>query len=168
MHMKVLTPKPIEWISQAPLQIKRETETTATKSDVWQLMADNPSWPSWFPGFKTCEFVSDVPHGVGSVRQLHQDQFKVTEEILAWEPEKTWAMTVTSINVGVLRGMAEVVTLSDATSGNTTISWHIGIEAAPWARPIRRPLVAKATKSLEQALVNLDRLATGKPERLTR
>ena len=165
--MKSLQPKSTHWIDQAPLQIKRTAELTATRSDIWSLLADNSSWPSWFPGFKTCEFVSDAPHGVGSVRQLHQDHFRVTEEILTWEPERAWAMTVTAINLGVLAGMAEQVFLSDsqaaAEADMTTITWHIGIETSAWARPIQRPLAAKATKSLEQALINLDLLASKEP-----
>lgn len=144
------------WVQQAPVQIHRTVTIPAPPAAIWAELANNQGWADWFPGCKTCEFVShhgDAP-GVGSLRYVHLDQFKVSERITAWEPAERWGMTVTEINLPVLTSMAEEVILRPAGAG-TTIDFRIGVELASWARLFKRPLVTKQTKALELALDNL-------------
>ncbi len=153
--MATIKPQRPTWIPGAPIQIKETTTITAPPDDIWRVLADNSTWPDWFPGFTRCGFTSAEPHGVGSIRELKQDQFSVTEEITLWKPNETWGMTVTQIKPGLLQGMAEAVHLIE-NGTDTTIEWHIGIEPKWWAKPISRPLIKTAAENLQTALLNLD------------
>lgn len=143
-----------EWISQAPITIQRQTEIRATPAAVWNELATNETWVHWFPGFKASSFTTDAPHGVGSVRSVHQDNFKVVERITRWVPNELWAMTVTKINVPVIAAMAEDVVL-EAVDGGTAVTWRIGVELAGLGRVLRGPLVKKSSAGLDTALAQL-------------
>lgn len=144
-----------EWLSQAPMLIEVVREGLPVDADVfWKTVADNESWPKWFPGFKECSWKSAPPHGVGSVRSLRQDAFRVEEKITAWEPGKRWAMTVTNINVGVISAMAEDLVLTETKYG-LDVRWLLGAELAWWSKALRPILVKKNTSALETAVDNL-------------
>lgn len=143
------------WIDDAPHLIERTVTLGASPESVWSVLADNERWPDWFPGFRSCSFTSDAPHGEGSIRAVRQDQFKVSELITAWEPGERWAMTVLSLNAPVLVSMAEEIRLT-AESGGTVLEFRIGIELSRLGKLLKLPLLKKTAKSLETGLRNLE------------
>lgn len=153
--MATINEQTTAWVDRAPVQIRRTARVAASPAAVFDVIADNERWPEWFPGFKQCAFETGAPHGAGSIRALRQDQFKVREKILRWQPGEAWSMTVIEMNVPVIRSMAENVVLTQV-GVETNVDWHIGVEMAPWAKILRRPLVGNATKGLDTALANLD------------
>jgi len=152
--MATLTPQPTEWIADAPVRIERPVTIAAPAAVVWSHLADNQGWPEWFPGLRACNWTSSAPHGEGSQRFVHLDQFKVSERIIAWEPNRRWGMTVLEINAPVLVAMAEEALLSEV-DGVTTLDFAIGIELTRLGRLLQRPLVGKQAKALETGLENL-------------
>lgn len=152
--MATTTPREPEWIADAPNQIERTVTIDASADAIWSVLANNERWPEWFPGFRSCGFTSEAPHGKGSVRSVHQDQFKVSELITAWEPGERWAMTVLSLNAPVLTSMAEEVRLSEV-EGQTKLEFRIGIELSRIGRLLKDPLLGKTAKSLDLGLSNL-------------
>lgn len=151
-----------DWIATAPVQIRKEAVISAAPDKVWSALADNGTWPDWFPGFKACKFTSLPPHGEGSQRLVHQDAFKVEEIITLWETGRAWGMTVSKINAPVLKSMSEQVFLTPQGPDTTHIDWRIGIDLAWLGRILKGPLVGKTTQSLEQALINLDQKLSSK------
>lgn len=152
--MPTLNPKPPDWIPSASVRIEHVAFIAASADTVWQHFADDAGWVDWFPGFRECRYLSNPPHGRGSKRFVHQDQFRVTEEITAWEPGKHWAMTVVEINAPIMSAMAEEVHFT-SENGGTRIDFSIGVELAGIGRLLRRPLQAKSAKGLQTALENL-------------
>ena len=148
-----------EWIDQAPIQIRRDVVIEQDVAWVWSQLANNEGWVEWFPGAKECRFVSEAPHGRDSVRHVHMDQFKVKERITRWVPNEQWGMTVMEINAPIIAAMAEEARLT-ASGSSTTLTFAIGVELRPIGRLLRRPLVAKQAKALEEGLANLAALAT--------
>jgi len=153
--MALLTPKPTEWIAEAPVLIEKSITIDAPIDHVWQQLADSEGWVDWFPGARECRFTSSTPHGVGSTRFVHMDQFKVNERITAWEPGRRWGMTVLDVNVPILAAMAEEALISDDRSGGTIVNFRIGVELTRLGRLLRRPLVSKQANALETGLENL-------------
>lgn len=147
-----------EWISKAPVLIERRAEIQASPEAVWKELSVNETWVEWFPGFKACHFTSDAPHGLGSMRLVHQDNFHVHERITGWVPNERWAMTVVEINAPVIASMAEDVTLRPF-GGGTHVVWQIGVELTRLGRLLKRPLVKKSSKGLETALADLAKRA---------
>lgn len=157
--MAQISPRPPEWVDEAPIQILETRTINAPASAIWKLLEDNEGWAEWFPGFRDSTFITPAPHTVGSVRSVHQDQFKVREEITQWTPNQAWGMTVIEMNVPVVAAMAENVQLIEQ-GATTEVRWHIGVQVSRWARPIGPILVRKSRRGLQQALAQLDGLAT--------
>ncbi len=151
-------PQPTSWIPGAPVIIERDILIPASTETVWEHFADNEGWVHWFPGCKVCHFVGDPPHGAGSKRFVHMDQFRVTEEITAWEPGKRWGLTVIEINAPIMSAMAEEAVLTTEPDG-TRVTFKIGVELRGVGKLLRAPLVAKQSKALETALQNLSKRA---------
>lgn len=152
--MATLEPQEPSWIRTAPIQIRETIEVDAPAQDVWDEFAADASWADWFPGFRDCRYLSEPPHGVGALRFVHQDQFKVSEKIISWEPGACWGMTVVEINAPIIAAMAEEATFTEH-QGRTTVDFRIGVELRGIGRILRRPLVAKSTKALATGLANL-------------
>lgn len=157
--MTKLSPKAPDWVANAPVQIRQSRTISATPAAVWAVLSNNEGWVDWFPGFRAARFTTEAPHGVGSVRLVHQDQFRVQEEITTWSPDQAWAMTVTEINVPVIKAMAETVELIERAE-TTELIWHIGVQIARWARPVQPLLVKKSRRQLQRALEQLEELTT--------
>jgi len=153
--MKAVTPQTSEWVDDAPAKITRSLVVNASPSTIWDILVANEEWPEWFPGFRSCEFSTAAPHGVGSVRLLRQDQFRVEERIITWDPGREWGMTVIGMNVPVVSGMAENVRLTPVDGATTEVQWDIGVALRWWSRPLRPFLVGKSDKQLQLALTAL-------------
>lgn len=147
------------WISQAPINFERQIEIAAKPAAIWQHLAVNETWVEWYPGCKECNFITEAPHGVDSLRYVHLDNFKVQERITRWEPNERWGMTVVEINAPVVAAMAEEIELLPAGDA-TIVRWRIGVELTWLGRPLRRPLVKKSAAGLETALSLLSARAT--------
>ncbi len=150
-----VTERSTEWIATAPITINVQAELAANPQAVWAHFAECETWTEWFPGFKACNYISHEPHGLNSIRFVHQDQFKVEEKITEWEPGRRWGMTVVDINIGLIRSMAEHVEITPFGSGSS-VDFTIGVELAPWARPAAPLLKRKSERQLRQALQQLD------------
>lgn len=152
--MATLIQQEPEWIDTAPIQIRREVVVERSPSWVWDHLATDERWVDWFPGLRDCRYTTAAPHGEGSMRFVHQDQFKVNERITRWEPERRWGMTVVNINLPLLRSMAEAAVLTPEGE-STRLSFAMGIDLSKIGRLLRGPLEARTAKSLDQALANL-------------
>lgn len=153
------TPLSIGDLDRQPLQITETVNIDAEPEEAWQAIADPTTWTRWFPGFNECRAL-DATSGVGATRLVHQDRFRVTEQIIAWEPGRLWGMTVLSINIPALSAMAETATLTPNNSG-TTITWRVGATMRWWAKPAAGKLKRDTADNFTKASQQLEQLLTG-------
>lgn len=161
-----LQPSPPTWIDQAPNRFRIEETLTSPINDVWAVLADNNAWADWVPSFRSCSWVGTTETGrVGAVRHVHQPPFHVTETITGWDAPHFWAMQVDEINIGLIRRMAETVTLSPEGSDGTNLRWEVGVELAPLVRPLWAILRRDNERKLRKAIQGLDRVAAARKVR---
>ena len=102
--------------------------SSAAPSDVWRLLSDVTTWPSW-AGFSDASYErpgDTTPHGVGAVRRLRTGSLRSKERVLEFEPAERFAYDYQ----GSLpfRRYVGTVTLTPA-DGGTTIDWRSEFEA---------------------------------------
>ena len=61
--------------------VEASATTSATRDQVWRLIADESEWPVW-GRWSSVEIEGGEAHGLGSVRRLVQRPFTVRERVL--------------------------------------------------------------------------------------
>lgn len=164
--MAVMAPKNSAWIDQAPVQVTIGRTIDAPASKIWQEFAECSGWSIWAPGVKSCYYENDengdIAPGVGAVRYFHQDQYKVRERIIEWEPTNTWGITVIDDQspVVLINGFAEVVTFTENQDG-TEIEFRLGADLKWWVRPFVPLLVAQIKSRLNGFMDGLEKQLSG-------
>lgn len=157
--MAALEPVDPSFYDSAAWKIDVVRDVALARQDAWRIIADNASWPSWFPGIAVCETIGEPASGLGSKRHVKGRGLDVTERFIVWEPGAAWGFTILSMKRSFASRMAERVSLADAGDGRTRITYLMAIEPKPWARWMRPLLTAGAQRVLGKALQNLEQHA---------
>ena len=103
--------------------IAAEATTEATPADVWALLSDRSTWPSWSPlgsHAAVSPGADGDPDGVGGIAEFVTGRTRVREEIVAREPLRRLSYRLLS---GLpLRDYRAVVELAPSGTG-TRIRW---------------------------------------------
>lgn len=160
--MASLHPREIEFADSAPVRIDGSATLDATPSEVWAVLLDYEAWPRWFRGLHTCRATSEPATGVGSTRTvtLAKGRSVVEERFIAWDDERLWAFTATSMNPGVFRSLVERVTIDPVDAGRTTVTYRMAFEPKPALRLAVPLLRAGVGRNLSAAVVELGREVT--------
>jgi uncharacterized protein YndB with AHSA1/START domain len=104
-------------------RIAAETTADAAPEDVWALLSDRSTWPSWSPlgaHFGERPGADGDPDGLGGIARFVTGRHSVREEIVEREPSRRLSYTLLS---GLpLRDYRAVVELTPAGTG-TRIRW---------------------------------------------
>jgi len=158
--MPDLTPRPLEWIDEAPVRASRSRRIAQPPSVVWAAVADHAAWPTWFPRLRSV-VPGPVAEGVGGTRRVDIGLAAVDEKFLAWEPERRFAFTVTTSTRPGLRSMNEDVRLTPDGTTACTVTYTMGLEPAAGARLLKPVLEPALRKTLTDALAGLARHVRG-------
>jgi hypothetical protein len=104
-----------------------KARSSATASDVWDLLADANAWPAWtgLPMPTRDRDGDPPPWGMGSIRRFSWGPVYVREQVAIWEPPHRYGYTLA--NDWPLRDYLSTVTLTEA-HGGTDISWRGSFE----------------------------------------
>lgn len=157
--MAALTPRPLEWIDQAPVRATRTRRIEAPVTTVWAAIANHTGWADWFGPITRVE-PGDPAEGVGGTRRVIVGKVEVDEEFTAWDPPESdqsparFAFTVVASTGPGLRSMNEDVRLTPAGDDATTVSYTMALDpkGARILRPVLEPVLRKA---LDKALAGL-------------
>lgn len=134
-------------------RIDAYAETNASPKDVWRLLADGASWPTWSPigAYELEKPGHQEKDGLGSIRIFSTRRptgtARLREEVVEFEPERRFVYVVRS---GLpVREYVGTVELAD-NDGGTKIHWYSTFSAAPvigWLvhRSLRPVIAACAT-----------------------
>lgn len=157
--MASLSPREIDFADAAPVRIDGSATLDATPAEVWAVLLDYEAWPRWFRGLHTCRATSEPATGVGSTRTvtLAKGRSVVEERFIAWEDERLWAFTATSMSPAMFRSLVERVTIEPVDAGRTTVTYRMAFEPKPALRPVLPLLRAGVGRNLSAAVVELGR-----------
>jgi uncharacterized protein YndB with AHSA1/START domain len=165
--MPKLTPREVDFVDTAPIQITTNVTVNGTPEEVWAVLIDNERWPEWFSAAKECRTTSDEPQGVGSTRWIHVDLFKVNERFVAWDPPHRWAFTILDLNLPGVISVVERALIKPTGEGKTEVSYTMASEVAPYLRPLvpllrwrLSAMFAKGLAGIEQRVAGLRKAAT--------
>ncbi len=127
----------LDFIDRAPLSVTATRVIAAEPKAIFAVLADAPSWPSWFKPLTGARWTSEAPFGVGSTRQVSVGPAVIDEQFIAWEPGHLFAFTFTATSVPMARAGVERVLLEQTTTG-TEVSYTMAVE------PVVPALLAKA------------------------
>lgn len=161
--MAKLTPQQIEFAETAPFRAEGTALVMGSPTEVWAVLADNGSWPSWFAGVKSCRATSDPGTGVGSTREVVlAGGSRFQERFIAWEEDALWSFTATDMKPAAFRSLVERVTIVESGPGRTRITYRMAFEPKPALRPLA-PLLAKVlSRNLTKAMERLGREVVGR------
>lgn len=143
--MRTLTPRTIDWIDRAPVQVTRTRRIEVGPDRVFEVLADHERWPEWFGALTRVE-VPGTGEGVGGGRRVHIRSIVVDEEFLAWDPGRRFAFTLTHSSAPGIRSMVEDIRLTPDGEHATTVAYTQAIEpvAATVTAPLLRRLISRA------------------------
>ena len=128
-------------IDEAPIQVSVARDIAAAPDEVFAVLADHETWPSWFAGINTVEVIGKA-EGIGAERRVEVPQMgAVEEEFNAWEPGELFGFTVVAMSRPVLRSLNELVTLVPSTCG-TLVTYQQGFDP----RKVVAPAIKLAAK----------------------
>lgn len=144
----------LTFLDRAPVVHRFEQTVPASRSAVFAALADPTTWPQWFPGVRAARYASPPPYGVGTIREADVAGTRWVEEMIAWEPDRRWAYTVTSTTSPLARAQVESFELADDPSG-TRVCWTLAFEPrlllrlTGWVAPlVMRHLFERAMRNL--------------------
>ncbi|MDE0804284.1 MAG: SRPBCC family protein [Acidimicrobiales bacterium] len=150
--MKPITPRTLDWIPQAPVNVTRTRRIDAPKDKVWAAIADHAGWAEWFGPITKVEPL-EPPAGVGGHRRVHIGKVRIEEEFLAWDEGSRFAFCVTHMTIPAIRSLVEDVTLR-ADGDATIVSYTQAIE--PRAAFLLAPVLRRgAAKQIDAGLAGL-------------
>ena len=122
--------------------IHHEMPSTASRADVYQLLADSETWPLWTP-IDSCDIT--VPEAIGQPEEriFVNGRYRVHERVIEKTPDEAVAYTLIS-GLAVKDYMARI-SLATVTEG-TLITWHTTFRAKiPGTGLLYRSALDKAT-----------------------
>lgn len=128
--------------------VEASATTSATRDEVWRLIADESQWPVW-GRWSSVEIEGGGEHGLGSVRRLVQRPFTVRERVTEWQPGER--MTYELLDGMNAHGYRATALLEDAPGGGTIVRWSSQWESAD---PITAFLLRTAAKDTVKRLAN--------------
>jgi uncharacterized protein YndB with AHSA1/START domain len=155
--MPKLTPREVDFAETAPIKITTNVTVNGTPDEVWAVLIDNERWPEWFAAAKACRSTSDKPHGLGSTRWIHVDLFKVNERFIAWDPPRRWAFTILDVNLPGVISVVERALIEPTSDGQTTVSYTMASEVAPYLRPLVPLLRWRLSGMFAKGLAGIER-----------
>jgi carbon monoxide dehydrogenase subunit G len=117
----------LSFLTRAPVVHAFEAEVAAPRDAVFAALADPTTWTRWFPGVRSARYGSAPPYGIGTIREAEVSGTLWVEEIIAWDPGRRWAYTVTSASAPIARAQVESFDLADAPAG-ARVRWTLAFE----------------------------------------
>lgn len=154
-YNKKMTPQGESYVDNAPVRLTHSMVINAPVSKIWGVVDNTPGFVNWFPGVKWGKMVVETEKGVGAKRLAQLDNFKYYEEIIAYEREKAWGITMIESTSGMCKSITEVIYLEAIDSNSTKVIFKGGYEYSLMARLIKGMMRKTIMKTWINALNGL-------------
>lgn len=116
-------------------------------ADVWAVLADFAAISRWAPNVDHSCLTTTITEGVGATRRIQTGRTAVLETVVAWEPERRLAYTISGLPP-VIRSVTNTWRLDDL-GGTTAVTLTSAIDAGP--RPPQQLVARVAGRVLATA-----------------
>ncbi|ABK76224.1 SRPBCC family protein [Mycolicibacterium smegmatis] len=136
----------LDFIDRAPFRFVSTVDLPITGEQLFEVLADETSWPKWATVITDVEWTSPQPRGVGTTRTVHmRGNIVGHEEFLAWEPFSRMAFRFNTTTSGAISAFAEDYRVVETPQG-CHLTWVMAIRpSGPAGRLgmlLGRPLMA--------------------------
>jgi uncharacterized protein YndB with AHSA1/START domain len=138
-------PADLDFVDRAPFRIRAEAYVHAPAHRVFDIVTGE-AMERWLPEFQALRWTSPEPFGEGTTRELDMRILKVKERVLAWEPGRRFAFTITATSLPLLSRMVEEVHLEPIAARVTLLRWNVHYAPLPALRaanPLARALLGR-------------------------
>lgn len=125
-----------------PFRFELDAVIPAAPAQVFAVLAEPSTWPSWYADMKRAEWRSQTPRGVGSVRQVVLGGLAARERFVAWQPGRRLAFTVTEASLPLVTKLVEDFVLEPTSVGTTHLTWRVHYAPTWFLRPLHPVLRA--------------------------
>ncbi|MGV9798676.1 SRPBCC family protein [Mycobacterium sp. NPDC003449] len=98
----------LDFVDHAPFRFVSTVDLAITPEQLFEVLADETSWPHWATVITDVRWTSPQPRGVGTTRTVTMRGFIVgEEEFLAWEPFSHMAFRFNTSTSNAISAFAE-------------------------------------------------------------
>lgn len=152
--MRAITPRPVDWIEQAPTRVVVRREVEAPASAVFAVVVDHERWPEWFSVLDSVERTNDV-HGVGGTRRVSFKGMTFDEQFVEWEQDRVFGFTVTAVNRPFITSLNERVLIDPLGDDRCRVTYVQGFQFRWWAKPLAALAKGQFRKGLAEGVDGL-------------
>lgn len=118
----------LDFIDRAPFRFVSSVDLTITPEQLFEVLADETSWPRWATVITDVEWTSPQPRGVGATRTVRmRGNIVGHEEFLAWEPFTHMAFRFNSTTSNAISAFAEDYRVVETPQG-CHLTWVMAIQ----------------------------------------
>lgn len=118
----------LDFVDRAPFRFVSTVDLTITPEQLFEVLADETSWPRWATVITDVEWTSLQPRGVGTTRTVRmRGNIVGHEEFLAWEPFTHMAFRFNSTTSNAISAFAEDYRVVETPQG-CHLTWVMAIK----------------------------------------
>ncbi|GAS92036.1 SRPBCC family protein [Mycolicibacterium brisbanense] len=136
----------LDFIDSAPFRFVSTVDLAITPEQLFEVLADETSWPHWATVITNVEWTSPEPRGVGTTRTVSmRGHITGNEEFLAWEPFSHMAFRFNTSTSDAISAFAEDYRVVETTDG-CHLTWVMAMKpsgiAGRLGMTLGRPVMA--------------------------
>ncbi|MDH6247011.1 SRPBCC family protein [Mycobacterium sp. OTB74] len=129
-------PVGLDFIDSAPFRFVSKIDLAITREQLFDVLADETSWPQWATVITNVEWTSPKPYGVGTTRTVKmRGHITGEEEFLAWEPFSYMAFRFNTSTSNAISAFAEGYTVEETPEG-CHLTWVMAMKPSGLAGEI--------------------------------
>jgi len=157
-------PVGLDFIESAPLRFVYTVDIDASPEDVFKVLADVDAWPRFLEDARKAQWLSPVPHGVGSARTLILKGLTAQEHFIAWEPGKRFTFYIAEMTAPLARALCEDYRLEPAGRGKTRFTYIVACDPSLLLKltgPVGRGLLGSMFRKVAYSLAGFMKVYGG-------
>ena len=113
--MPALEPVDASFFEAAPAIVRTDVDLPGTPRAVWEIVNDNATWTSWFPGLSEVVAEPRTWTAAGDTRTVVINGRRISERAIIVEPPNEWAFSITHAPLPIGPRAAERVQIEDTS-----------------------------------------------------
>ena len=118
----------LDFVDAAPYRFVSTVDLAITPEQLFEVLADETSWPHWASVITKVTWTSPEPRGVGTTRTVEmRGGITGYEEYLVWQPFTRMAFRFNESTTGAIAAFAEDYRVTETAAG-CRLTWIMALE----------------------------------------